>query len=85
MIAQAFPQSGKSEKDAVVKRVFQSLRIAVNQELLNLQKFLEDCPIKYLDTLKNRKELSGSATYSSMMMFITFHSLEERLVSQALA
>ena len=49
-INEAFNQSGKKERDDTIKRAFQALRIAVNQELLNLQKFLEDCPSKFLDT-----------------------------------
>jgi 16S rRNA C1402 N4-methylase RsmH len=49
-ITKVFPSSAKTEKDAVIKRAFQALRIAVNQELLNLQTFLEDCPNKFMDT-----------------------------------
>jgi 16S rRNA C1402 N4-methylase RsmH len=44
VIREAFPNSAKDEKNNMIKRAFQSLRIATNYELLNLSKFLEDAP-----------------------------------------
>lgn len=52
--------------------------------MLNLQKFLEDCPQKFLDTHKSRST-ETNASYSSLLLLITFHSLEEKLVSQQMA
>ena len=63
------------------------MRIAVNQELLNLETFLDQCPSLYMDSKVSRKmrgkknasvEVDGG---SSMLMIITFHSLEEKMVS----
>lgn len=51
-------------------RVFQALRIAVNQELAHLETFLND-------VLPRRLHRGGRA------VIITFHSLEDRLVKQA--
>jgi 16S rRNA (cytosine1402-N4)-methyltransferase len=65
-----------------MKRAFQALRIAVNQEVLNLEQFLQDCPTKFLDT---SREASPNSDYRSLLLMITFHSIEERLVSQAMA
>ena len=62
------PQKGKSHPAA---RVFQSIRIEVNQELKNLSSFLErfilKCPKK------------------TRMLAISFHSLEDRIVKQTFA
>jgi len=52
-------------------RTFQALRIAVNRELENLKEFLESVPILV--------EKGGR------LVFLTYHSLEDRLVKQAMA
>lgn len=51
-----------------IKRAFQAIRIATNYELLNIEKFLE--------------QQSMILDKNSMLMVITFHSLEERMISQ---
>ena len=62
---------GRSRKDKIhpATRTFQALRIAVNDELGILDKFIEDA----VDLLK----LEGR------LCVITFHSLEDRIVKQA--
>jgi len=59
------PQKGKSHP---ASRVFQSLRIEVNQELKNLSSFLERIILKSPKTAR--------------MLVISFHSLEDRIVKQ---
>jgi len=49
--------------------VFQALRIAVNQEMFNLDMFLDSCEHRM--------------STPSLLMIITFHSLEEQAVSRA--
>ena len=66
------------------------MRIAVNQEVLNLSTFLDTCPKNFLETAlshnsKQNKQLEGLQQLQSLLLIITFHSLEERLVSQAMA
>ena len=70
VLRDAFPNSARDEKNQMIKRAFQALRIATNYELLNLQKFLESAPSHVMEA------------EHSLMMVITFHSLEERIVSQ---
>jgi len=53
----------------MIKRAFQAVRIATNAEMLNLQNFMESAP---------RDVLAPGA----LLMILTFHSLEERVVSQ---
>ena len=62
---------GRSSKDKIhpATRTFQALRIAVNNELGILDKFIEDA----VDLLKPEGSLC----------MITFHSLEDRIVKQA--
>ena len=67
-IRSAFPNSARDEKNNMIKRAFQAIRIATNYELLNLQKFMECAP----------KDLLAPG---SLMMILTFHSLEEKIVS----
>ena len=62
------PQKGKSHPAA---RVFQSLRIEVNQELKNLSSFLERSILKCPEKTR--------------MLAISFHSLEDRIVKQTFA
>lgn len=54
----------------------------MNGELTNLTTFLDNCPQFFLDTKSSRKRKEESP---SLLMVITFHSIEERLVSQAMA
>ncbi len=57
---------GRGRIDRVLARIFQALRIEVNQELSNLKKGLEDA----LDILESKGRL----------IVISFHSLEDRIV-----
>lgn len=66
IIKSAMPPSALREKQHPAKRSFQGLRIAVNDELGEIEKFLDALP----DMLKP----GGRA------VIITFHSLEDRLV-----
>lgn len=50
----AFPQSSTLERSKVIRRAFQAMRIAVNQEILNLQTFLDSCPSLFMDTKLSR-------------------------------
>lgn len=81
-IKTAFPQSGTLERSKAIRRAFQAIRIAVNQEVLNLQTFLDGCPDLFMDTKLSRAKAGKAEEESnSLLMIITFHSLEERLVS----
>ena len=71
MIRDAFPSSARDEKNQIIKRAFQAIRIATNYELLNLSRFLDLCPTQVLSPRE------------SLLLVITFHSLEEKMVSQA--
>ncbi len=66
IIKSAMPAAALREKQHPAKRSFQGIRIAVNDELGEIERFLEKLP----DTLKP----GGRA------VIITFHSLEDRLV-----
>ncbi len=69
IIKGAMPAPALREKQHPAKRSFQGLRIAVNNELGEIEEFLQNLP----DMLKT----GGRA------VIITFHSLEDRLVKHA--
>jgi 16S rRNA (cytosine1402-N4)-methyltransferase len=69
IVSQAVPRRFHPKKIHVATKIFQALRIAVNRELENLKKVLEDGP-----TL-----LKPGARFC----VISFHSLEDRMVKQA--
>lgn len=68
IIVQSVPRSYAGGKIHPATRVFQALRIAVNQELGNLSSVLPDC----IDILAKEGK----------MVIISFHSLEDRIVKQ---
>ncbi len=70
IIKSAMPASALREKQHPAKRSFQGIRIAVNDELSEIESFLSKLP----DML-----VSGGR-----VAVITFHSLEDRLVKHAL-
>jgi len=70
-IRAALPRLGKDDSDLTVRRVFQALRIAVNDEFSALETFLRNLPA----CLKP----NGRAA------ILTFHSGEDRRVKKALA
>jgi len=69
IIKTAMPAAALREKQHPAKRSFQGIRIAVNDELGEIERFLDSLP----DMLKK----GGRA------VIITFHSLEDRLVKHA--
>lgn len=70
-VAEAVPAKfQKSARKQPATRVFQALRIAVNQELEHLESALED-------------SLWGCLSTAGRAVIMTFHSLEDRLVKQA--
>jgi 16S rRNA (cytosine1402-N4)-methyltransferase len=68
-VAAAHPELSKAAIKMSVRRVFQALRIAVNDELRVLEAFLRDAP--------------GVLAPSGRIGIITFHSGEDRLVKRA--
>jgi 16S rRNA (cytosine1402-N4)-methyltransferase len=66
IIKAAIPASARREGPHPAKRVFQAIRIEVNQELQILEKAVNDC----IDVLDDEGRLC----------IITFHSLEDRIV-----
>jgi 16S rRNA (cytosine1402-N4)-methyltransferase len=68
LVKRAVRQSPKDKTHAAT-RTFQALRIAVNRELENLEKFIRDS-IEILNT-------------NGVLAIISFHSLEDRIVKQA--
>jgi 16S rRNA (cytosine1402-N4)-methyltransferase len=67
-VAQAIPKRFQPKKIHVATKVFQALRIAVNDELGNLAKILNDA----VDVLKP----------GGRFLVISFHSLEDRMVKR---
>lgn len=70
LIAKAMPPAARREKQHPAKRSFQALRIAVNEELKQLEIFLEKIP----DYMNN----------GGRICLISFHSLEDRLIKQTM-
>ncbi len=66
VIKQAMPKKALSEKQHPAKRVFQAIRIEVNEELSRLKQGVKDCIL----ALNNGGRLA----------IITFHSLEDKIV-----
>ncbi len=69
-ILKALPSKARREAQHPAKRTFQALRIAVNDELGQLEKFLEKIP--YFMNEGGR------------ILIISFHSLEDRMVKRAM-
>lgn len=67
-IADVYKQRGKHEKIHPATRVFQALRIEVNDELGHLRRFLES--------------LSALLAPGARIVIISFHSLEDRIIKQ---
>ncbi len=70
IIEESVPTKARYEAGHPAKRVFQALRIEVNQELAGLDVFLYDCVRKLL-------------SINGRLVIITFHSLEDRIVKDA--
>lgn len=68
IIKKAMPAASRRENQHPAKRTFQALRIAVNDELGELETFLSKAPDKLAD--------------GGRICVITFHSLEDRLVKK---
>lgn len=70
IIRQTVPAAALREKQHPAKRCFQAVRIAVNDELGSLERMLDTAP----DRLKT----------GGRLLVISFHSLEDRLVKEAI-
>ncbi len=68
LVSELYRQHGKVSKIHPATRVFQALRIAVNDEFGHLERFLESLP--------------ALMAPGSRVAIITFHSLEDRIVKQ---
>lgn len=71
LVRKAIPAKYHPRKKHVATKVFQALRIAVNHEFDNMVKLLQDVPMLLAP--------------GGRLCVITFHSLEDRIVKQALA
>ena len=71
LVAKAVPKKFQPGKIHVATKVFQALRIAVNEELANLGEFLQKAP--------------GYLKEKGRICIISFHSLEDRIVKRVLA
>jgi len=71
VVAAAVPRKYHPPKVHVATKVFQALRIAVNQEMENVSRLLAEAPTVMLP--------------GARICIITFHSLEDRIVKQAFA
>lgn len=69
-VATAMPAAARREAQHPARRVFQALRIEVNSELAQLEHLLDRVPALMRDR--------------GRVLFITFHSLEDRLVKRAM-
>jgi 16S rRNA (cytosine1402-N4)-methyltransferase len=67
-VLDAIPEKFKNKKNQVLSRVWQSLRIHVNEEFVHLEKFLEVAP--------NKLKIGG------FLCVVNFHSLEDRLTTK---
>jgi 16S rRNA (cytosine1402-N4)-methyltransferase len=70
-IRAALPRSGKTDSDLTVRRVFQALRIAVNDEFSALESLLRNLP--------------ASLKPGGRVAILTFHSGEDRRVKKSFA
>lgn len=70
IIRKTMPAAALREKQHPAKRCFQALRIAVNDELGSLERMLEQAPGRLHD--------------GGRLLIISFHSLEDRLVKEAI-
>jgi 16S rRNA (cytosine1402-N4)-methyltransferase len=70
-IRAVLPRLGKEDSDLTVRRVFQTLRIAVNDEFSALETFLRNLPV--------------SLNPGGRVAILTFHSGEDRRVKKAFA
>jgi len=68
LVAQSIPRRFQPKRIHVATKVFQALRIAVNEELQNLSMFLDDA-IPFLNS-------------GARFCVISFHSLEDRMVKR---
>lgn len=70
VIDKSFPNHTNKDRYNTYSRLYQALRICVNYELLNLQRFLENIPL--------------SMEKNSLLFVICFHSLEFKAVKKSL-
>ena len=66
IIKSAMPKAALNEKQHPAKRVFQAIRIEVNEELIRLKKTIED--------------IVSVLSKNGRLVIITFHSLEDKIV-----
>lgn len=66
IIRDSMPQKALREKQHPAKRTFQAIRIAVNDELGSIERFMESAPLKL--------------NKGGRLAVISFHSLEDRII-----